>query len=93
MPNPDDQALFLIKGLRAREQRAMKRLVAAADDLASHSAQAKGSVVAFTGAALSGPMRRLRPADVISLAKGRAARTERGTTTGRVIARLPEPIA
>ena len=91
MPNPDERILFLNKRLRARENRAMDRLTQASDDLAGQTCQAKGRVVAFSGAALASPLRRLRPADVISLATGRAARTQGTALHGRFRARLPEP--
>lgn len=93
MPNPDDRVLFLNKGLKAREQRAMKRLAAVSDDLAIHRGQGKGRVVAFTGIALASPMRRLRPADVISLAQGRAARAQGTSLAVRFRTQLPEPTA
>ncbi len=91
MPNPEDRVLFLNKRLRVREQKAMERLAVASDDLASRTCPAKDRIVAFTSAARTSPMRRLRPADVIPLATGRAARAQGAPLQGRLRARLPEP--
>ncbi len=85
----NDQVLSLMKGLEAREKRAMKRLVAASDILASHPGRATAEVLAFEGGAVTQSVRRLVPADVIPLAVEQKAKAARKTIHGRFIELVP----
>lgn len=90
-PITNDQVLSLMKGLEAREKRAMKRLVAASDDLANHPGRATAQVFAFEGSTVTQSVRRLVPADVIPLAVEQKAKAARKTIHGRFVALVPNP--
>ena len=92
-PVTDDQVLSLMKGLKVREKRAMKRLVAASDILADHPRHATAKVFAFVGGSPAQGIRRLIPADVISLAQGRAAQADRKTIHDRFLTCAPKSTA
>ncbi|MBT8459496.1 MAG: hypothetical protein KJN60_07510 [Boseongicola sp.] len=92
-PVTEDQVLSLMKGLEAREKRAMKRLVAASDDLSSYPGRATARVFAFEGAAAKQSVRRLVPADIIPLAQEQKAQAAQKTIHGRFVALVPKPSA
>ena len=92
-PITDDQVLSLMKGLEAREKRAMKRLVAASDDMSNAPGRATARVLAFDGGAVKQRIHRLTPADVIPLATEKKAQAERKTIHGRFIALVPNASA
>jgi len=88
-PITDDQILSLMKGLEAREKRAMKCLAAATVDPSAHSGQATARVFAFKAGPMAQSMRRLIPADIIPLGAERAAKNDHKTIHGRFISLVP----
>lgn len=88
----DEQILSLNKGLRARERKAMKRLVAAEDVMAHRPDHTADRVVVFKNRRPANGVRRLKPADIIPLVAGRLSGAERNTDHGRLEC-VPEPTA
>ncbi|NNJ68601.1 MAG: hypothetical protein HKP54_11255 [Boseongicola sp.] len=91
-PHSDEQVLCLSKGLQARERTAMKRLIAAADVMAHDPDHTADRVVVFKNSRPANSVRRVAPADIISLDVGRTQRAERNTGQSRLDC-LPETIA
>ena len=91
-PHSDEQILSLTKGLRARERKAMKRLVAAEDGMAHCPDHTADRVIVFKNRRPANGVRRLKPADIIPLVAGRLSCAERNTDHGRLEC-VPEPTA
>ena len=92
-PVTDDRVQSIMRGLEAREQRAMKRLVESADDLSNLPGRATARVLAFESGPEKKTMRRLVPANVIPFAEQKRTQAERKTIHGRFMALVPKSSA
>ena len=91
-PHSDEQILSLNKGLRARESKAMKRLVAASDVMTHRPGHTADRVVVFKNRRPANGVLQSKPADIIPLLAGRLSGAERNTDHGRLEC-VPEPTA
>ena len=92
-PITEDHVLSLMKGLEAREKRAMKRLSKAVAEPVSHSGQATARILSFDAVDVARSVRRLVPADVVPLARSRAQRASHKAMPGRFLCLVPNATA
>ncbi len=91
-PITEDQVVSLMKGLEAREKRAMKRLSDAISDRAAQSGQATARVLLFKGCSAVRAIRPRTAAEILPIAKERAEKAARKTVQRRLLSLVPSPI-